>query len=691
MQRAQGGAVAVWASSALPLNAPATDLGEAFYRAVLQDRKGPVGRALLETRRSLPGDLFTKNTFATYNLLGDPALRILGADPAGAPDNAAQVFLADLSQTCDFAPRVVAATTLPAGLAVRVTYAGRPTPPTLPGSYAVTATVATAYFAGTATGTLVVAKVPATVALENLAQTYDGTPRCAAATTDPAGLAVRLTYSGATDPPTAAGNYWVVATVDDPTWQGEAAGILTVAKAPATVLLQGLAQTYDGSPRAATVATVPEGLPISLTYNGSANAPADAGSYVVTAKVVSASYAGTATGLLVVAKAPAAVTLNGLAQTYDGTPRVVTAATVPDELAVDIRYDGTFGAPTAAGTYAVSGTVCDPNWQGTITGTLVIAPAAQTIDFPPLADQWTTNVVQLAATASSGLPVSFAVAAGPGMIADGTTLTFLGSGTVSVAAMQIGNANWAAAPEVVRSFAVAYEKPIPEISATVVRVRENGEGRLHVRLRSKPSGSLVVAVARAWGSTNVAIRGASNLTFKSTTWSTWQTVTLVAANDADAESETAVFRITASGLSDVLVTAMTLDDDVGPNLALASGGATISGSQAANAGFAIDGVHTSAAAVATATWTSVPPGTLTLDLKGTSILSRVRILNPDWTVAAQRYRLEGSRDGAEWTLLADAGTEDRRGWDEWGVNGVARYLRFTALSNSASPAVGIAK
>ena len=691
MQRPAGGAVAVWASSALALNAPATDLGEAFYRAALQEGKGPVGRALLEARRSLPGDIFTQNTLATYNLLGDPALRMLGNDPPDAPDAAAQVFLGGLSQSCDFTPRVATATTAPAGLAVKLTYDGSPTPPTLPGSYAVTATVATAYYAGSATGTLVVAKVPAAVTLGNLAQTYDGMPKSATANTDPAGLAVRFTYGGSTNPPTAVGNYWVVATVDDPVWAGAASGVLAVAKAPATVTIGNLQQTYDGAPRVATAETVPAGLSVILTYNGSPIAPAGAGTYVVTAKVASSTYVGAATGTLVVAKATATVTLDGLAQTYDGTPRVVTATTEPADLSRDVTYDGLFAAPMAAGVYAVAGTVCDPNWQGATTGALVVAKAAQTIDFPALADQWTTNVVALSATASSGLPVSFAVVSGPATISDGTGLAFLGSGVVSVAAAQIGNANWAAAPEEIRSFAVAYAKPIPEISATFVRVRENGEGRLHVRLRSKPSGSLVVSAARAWGSSNVAIQGTSDLTFKVANWSAWQTVTLPAADDPDAESETAMFRISAPGLSDVLVTAATLDDDVGPNLALAADGATISGSQAGDAGCAIDGVHTSAAAVATAVWTGTPSGSLTLDLQTTSVLSRVRILNPDWTVAAQRYRLEGSGDGAEWTLLADAGAEGRTGWDEWNVSGVARFLRFTALSNSASEAVGLAE
>ena len=691
MQRTQGGAVSVWASSALPLNAPATDLGEAFYRAVLLERTGPLGRALLQGRRSLPGDIFTKNSFATYNLLGDPALRLAGNDPASTPDQPAQVFLQGLSQTCDFTPRAATATTLPAGLAVQFTYDGCPAPPPLPGSYAVTARVATAYYSGSATGTLTIAKPPAAVSLENLSQTYDGMPKSATATTVPAGLSVRFTYGGVPNAPTAVGNYFVVATVDDAVWEGTATGMLTVAKAPATVMLDGLSQTYDGAPKSATVSTIPAGLPVELTYGGAPSAPSGAGSYAVMARVVSATYAGLATGTLAVAKAAATVTLNGMAQTYDGAPRVVTATTVPDELAVDILYDGLYGAPTSAGTYAVSGTVSDPNWQGAATGALVVAKAGQTIDFPPIANQWATNVVVLSALASSGLPVSFAVAEGPGLIAGGTSLTFLGSGTVSVAAAQVGNANWAAAPEEVRTFAVAYDKPIPEISATYVRVRENGEGRLHVRLFSKPSGSLVISVSRAWGSTNLAVKGGSTLTFKSTTWSAWQTVTLAATDDAGADGETAVFRISAPGLSDMLVTAAALDDDIGPNLALASGGATISGTKATNAALAIDGVHTSSANYGAAVWTSTPPGTLTLDLKTTTTVSRLRLLNPDWTCVSQRYRIEGSRDGAAWNLLADASAEGRCGWDEWMVSGVARYLRFTGLSNSANSSVGVAE
>jgi hypothetical protein len=689
MQREQGGAVAVWASSALALNAPSTDMGETFYRTVLQEGAGRLGVAILKARRAWPGDLFTRNTFATYNLMGDPALRIAGNATGDGIKSPAQVTLQNLAQSYNGEPRKASAATQPAGLAVRFTYDGVSEAPTLPGSYAVTGIVATATYEGTGTGTLVVAKAAATVALGDLNQTYDGSPKSATAVTDPSGLTVNMTYSALTNPPTAPGKYFVVATIDDPVFAGSTTGSLLISKAPAAVVLEGLAQVYDGTPRVVTAATDPAGLPVAIAYNRSSTPPTSAGSHAVVATVVHAYYAGSATGTLVVAKAEATVTLVGLEQTYDGTPRVVTAATEPGELPRDITYNGSFTAPTAAGAYGVTGAVWDPNWQGVATGTLIVAKAGQTTDFPPIADQWTSNIVTLAATASSGLPVSFTVRSGPGVITDGNLLSFMSSGTVSIAAVQVGDENWTEAPEVVRSFDVAYANPIPEISATFVRVRENGEGRLHVRLPSK--GSAVISIARIAGSTNMAVQSGATLTFKANNWNVYQTVTLAAANDENADSEVATFRISAPGFSDLLVTATTLDDDIGPNLARASGGATISGNMAANADWAIDGIHTSSAQVASTVWTGAVPGTLTLDLKTTTTLSRIRVMNPDWTPAMQRYRIEGSRDGADWSLLADAGTEDRGGWDEWAVSGVARYLRFTGVSNSESSFVGLAE
>jgi hypothetical protein len=81
--------------------------------------------AFLQARRSLPASLFAKDTIAVYNLLGDPALKIAGNDPANDPVTPAEISLSNLAQTYDGAPRAVSAATVPAGLAVRIAYDGQ--------------------------------------------------------------------------------------------------------------------------------------------------------------------------------------------------------------------------------------------------------------------------------------------------------------------------------------------------------------------------------------------------------------------------------------------------------------------------------------------------------------------------------------------------------------------------------------
>lgn len=78
----------------------------------------------------------------------------------------------------------------------------------------------------------------------------------------------------------------------------------------------------------------------------------------------------------------------------------------------------------------------------------------QTIDFPALADQETTNTPVLAATASSGLPVTFAVQSGQAVLVDEATLTLTGTGTVVIVGSQPGNELWNPALDVTMSFDV---------------------------------------------------------------------------------------------------------------------------------------------------------------------------------------------------------------------------------------------
>jgi hypothetical protein len=113
-------------------------------------------------------------------------------------------------------------------------------------------------------------------------------------------------------------------------------------------------------------------LAVSLTYNGSAAAPTNAGSYAVAATVTDPNHTGSTSGTLTIAKAPATIALSPLVQRYDGAAKAVTATTSPAGLTVTLTYDGATEAPIYPGQHAVVATIDDPNYTGTHTDTLTI-------------------------------------------------------------------------------------------------------------------------------------------------------------------------------------------------------------------------------------------------------------------------------------------------------------------------------
>jgi VCBS repeat-containing protein len=77
-----------------------------------------------------------------------------------------------------------------------------------------------------------------------------------------------------------------------------------ITAAPATVVINRSVQLYNGSPKSVTNATVPGGLSVAMTYNGSSTAPSSVGAYTVVGTVTSANYSGGATNYLYIAVAP---------------------------------------------------------------------------------------------------------------------------------------------------------------------------------------------------------------------------------------------------------------------------------------------------------------------------------------------------------------------------------------------------
>ncbi len=319
---------------------------------------------------------------------------------------AATATFSDLNQVYDGAAHPVATATVPSGLPVTFTYDGLASPPTNAGSYQVVGTINHSNYAGTFTNTLAVAKAEATVFLSQLHQVCDGTARRITTTTWPEGLLVEVTYDGSATAPTNAGSYQVVATVNDGNCFGAAAGTLLIGKAMPSVILGNLSQVYDGAAHPVSAASIPDGLMVNLTYNGSASAPTNAGSYEVVGTVDEANYATAVTNILVIAKAAASLTLANLSQVYDGTSRVATASTIPDGLRVEITYEGSASPPTNAGTYKIVGSIQDTNYAATVTNTLVVAKASTTVTLANLNQVYDGMAHPAAATTiPPGLPV----------------------------------------------------------------------------------------------------------------------------------------------------------------------------------------------------------------------------------------------------------------------------------------------
>jgi hypothetical protein len=253
----------------------------------------------------------------------------------------------------------------------------------------------------------------------------------------------------------------------------DVARTLVVNKGTATVSLADLNAVFDGSPKAVTATTSnPSGLTVAVTYTApggspTATAPTNAGSYGVNATVTgSALYEGTASGTLVIGKAPQTITFGTLDPKTFGDPDFSVSATTTSPGAVVFSSDnpavaivtGTTVKIVGAGTAGITATEPGgPNYLPAtpVVRTLNVAKAAQALTFPAIADKvFGVAPFALSASASSGLFPTFSVISGPATVA-GNVLTITGAGAVTVRAAQVGSANFEAATSIDRTFSVA--------------------------------------------------------------------------------------------------------------------------------------------------------------------------------------------------------------------------------------------
>jgi probable HAF family extracellular repeat protein len=429
------------------------------------------------------------------------------------------------------------------------------------------------------TNVFTVSKVPATVVLDDLAQTYDGTARIVSATTDPAGLAVEITYDGLAWAPTNAGTYAVTGTIAEALWEGWTNDVLIVAPADQAIDFPAIPDQWITN-TVNLAATADSGLAVEFAIESGPTELADFTNLTFTGTgwvTIVASQPGDdnwnpappVTNAFRVSKMPAAAFLHDLFQTYDGTARMVSATTEPEGLAVEITYDGLAWAPTNAGTYAVTGTIAEANWEGWTNGALVVAPADQTIDFPAIPDQWITNEVELVATADSGFAVAFAVESGPAQLADLTNLTFTGTGWVAVVATQAGDANWNAAPPVTNVFMVS-KMPASVFLGDLAQTYD-GTART-VSATTDPAGLAVEITydGLAWAPTNAGIYAVTGAIAEAN-WEGWTNGVLIVA---PADQTIDFPAIPDQFITNVLSLAATADSGLPVEFALAYGPAT---------------------------------------------------------------------------------------------------------------------
>jgi hypothetical protein len=349
----------------------------------------------------------------------------------------------NLNWTYSGSPFAVTVTTSPAGLSgVSVTYNGSSTPPTNPGTYAVSATLTNDnYQAAPASGTLVIAKATATITLGDLSRTFSGSSQAVTATTSPAGLGtVTVTYDGSTTPPSSAGSYSVMATLENDLYQAApASGALMIAKAPATLTV-GTEYVYDGTVKRANITTSPAGLTVVVVTYGQNGVPVpspiNAGIYQVLASLQNPDYqAPDAFGTLTILPATPTIAWPTPASISAGTPLGAaqlnaTAAGVGGiSLAGNFVYTPAAGTVLTAGTHvlAVEFTPNDPNYSGNAaTVSIDVSSAVSLLHFrgffKPVKNPPMFNRV----TAGQAVPIRFTVDG-----YRGTTVLKLGSPTSS--------------------------------------------------------------------------------------------------------------------------------------------------------------------------------------------------------------------------------------------------------------------
>jgi hypothetical protein len=371
-----------------------------------------------------------------------------------------------------------------------VTYNGAPAAPVDAGVYTASATFdGNGNYAGrTATATLRINPATPVVTVSGGPFTYDRQPHGATITVTGVGGApvagpVVVTYNGTADLPVNAGSYSVSAAFAASGNYTSAAGTGTVIveKAVPVVTVTDSSFTYGSGPYQAPVAVAGVGGEIlggaSVTYDGAASLPFNAGTYAVLATYAgSSNYAASSgTGTLLVRKAPPTFLVPGGTVTYDAQPHAaaaILAGHYGDTLEpYTLTYNGLSDPPVNAGTYEVVATYGGAaNYEAaTATGTLTIGKAtiALSVAGATLTYDGQPHPAIVSATGVTGEAI------GPVVVTyDGAAAAPANGGTYAVQASFAGSVNYAAAT---KAATITINPAAPTVSVTGGTFTYDGE------------------------------------------------------------------------------------------------------------------------------------------------------------------------------------------------------------------------
>ena len=191
------------------------------------------------------------------------------------------------------------------------------------------------------------------------------------------------------------------------------------------VKVTGYLLTETATTPSATVTGWSETAPTNHTFSGILQDTATARTLYAWTRDAAGNISTSLSGTISISKASASVVLGNMNQSYDGGQKIASVTTTPAGLTVDLTYNGSSAAPTNAGTYAIVGTINDPNYMGTASDTFVIGKANAPVVLGNLAQTYSgTGKTATVTTTPTELTV--------GITYDGSTIAPTNAGTYAV-------------------------------------------------------------------------------------------------------------------------------------------------------------------------------------------------------------------------------------------------------------------